>query len=238
MSVRVKKETVERASIRVRKSRSYAIFLHGEYSPEQFDFYRGIINGSTSIAVDGGLSIFDALGITPTIALGDFDTVPGAPARLAGACEVLTFPREKDTSDGQLALELAISRGATEILLCGYSGGDETDHVFGNLALLALADAVIRKQHRKISVIATRKTERVWYVENRSLTITGHAGDTISIAPFDKNIHVSATGVRYPASELRVARGSTRTYRNVMTSTRATVKVGGAALVFWRRGEH
>jgi len=217
-------------------ARHFSVFLHGVYAAQDSEFYRALIARTTSVAVDGGLSVFESLGVTPHIALGDFDTISDAPARLAGKCEVIQYPCEKDKSDGQLALELALERGATRVTLCGYCGGDETDHIFGNLILLVLGSRLANAQATTVAISAERPGERVWALENDSLEITGNAGDHVSIAPLDAAISVTLSGMRYPAESITVARGSTVTFRNVMTGRQATVKVGGAALIFWRSG--
>ena len=62
----------------------YSIFLHGEYSNVDSRFYRDLISDSVSVAVDGGIELFERLGLVPDIALGDFDTRPDIPDALAG----------------------------------------------------------------------------------------------------------------------------------------------------------
>ncbi|HSG99669.1 MAG TPA: hypothetical protein VLB27_06445, partial [candidate division Zixibacteria bacterium] len=120
----------------------YTIFLHGEYLDGDAEFYRSLIAESVSVAVDGGFELFERLGSPPAIALGDFDTRPDVPGLAETGFEALTYDSRKDKTDGQLAVELAVARGAASVALCGYQGGDETDHIVGNLLLLAHGQSV------------------------------------------------------------------------------------------------
>lgn len=211
----------------------YTIFLHGEYLDRDAEFYRSLIAESVSVAVDGGFELFERLGLPPNIALGDFDTRPDVPRLADTGIEIITFDSRKDKTDGQLAVELAVARGAVSVTLCGYHGGAETDHVLGNLLLLAHGQSRAAAG-RSVDFCARRPGEQVWFVADGELQVSGRADDTVTVAPLDTEIHLSASGLSYPAENLTVKRGSTRSFRNCLIGERATVRVSGAALVFWR----
>lgn len=90
-----------------------------------------------SIAADGGLDLAFALGHVPGFVVGDMDSVsPGAieTARDLGS-SITVVPRAKDASDFELALDSAIERGASRLVVVGGAGG-RLDHVLATVLTL------------------------------------------------------------------------------------------------------
>lgn len=83
------------------------------------------------IAADGGLTWAEKLGLAPTQIIGDFDST-GRP----DAEHLIVLPREKDMTDSEAAIDLAVSRGYRDIVVLGGLGG-RFDHTMGNVGLLA-----------------------------------------------------------------------------------------------------
>ena len=74
--------------------------------------------------------------MTPHAVVGDFDSLDEETAerlRAAGV-EFLRHPVRKDVTDGELAVDEAVRRGAGEVLLAGATGA--LDHTLGHLAIL------------------------------------------------------------------------------------------------------
>ena len=87
------------------------------------------------IAADGGLAHAQALGITPHVILGDFDSLGYTPA----GAEV--HPVEKDDTDSMLAIKRGLQMGCREFYLYGAMDGQRVDHTVANFqALKYLAD--------------------------------------------------------------------------------------------------
>ncbi len=94
-----------------------------------------IENNDLVIAADGGMKHTQALGITPQIILGDFDSLGCVPA----GAEV--FPVEKDDTDAMLAIKRGLALGCEEFVLYGSLDGDRLEHTVANFqALQYLAD--------------------------------------------------------------------------------------------------
>ena len=77
-------------------------------------------------------------GLCSDVLLGDFDSI--GKAELAeikdnSNSELITFPKDKDYTDLELAINLAIERGASEIVILGASG-TRLDHTTANIHLL------------------------------------------------------------------------------------------------------
>ena len=87
------------------------------------------------IAADGGVKHTEALGITPHIVLGDFDSLGYTPA----GAEI--HPVEKDDTDAMLAIKKGLALGCTDFVLYGSLDGPRLEHTVANFqALQYLAD--------------------------------------------------------------------------------------------------
>lgn len=89
------------------------------------------------IFCDGGLKHREALGFTPNLIVGDFDSHdnPNLPI------ETIVLPCEKDDTDTVFAVKEAVSRGFSEFLLIGVIG-ERFDHSLGNISILLMLDSL------------------------------------------------------------------------------------------------
>ncbi|MBR3786228.1 MAG: thiamine diphosphokinase [Firmicutes bacterium] len=83
------------------------------------------------ICADGGLLIAGKLGLYPTHLIGDYDSVemPDAPG-------IIRLPMEKDMTDTEAAVDMAVGLGFDHITVLGGLGG-RFDHTMGNLGVMA-----------------------------------------------------------------------------------------------------
>lgn len=93
------------------------------------------------IAVDNGLKFLYENQIRPTWIVGDFDTA--APELVEyyqrqTDIPIRRFNPVKDSTDSQIAIELALELGSSEITILGGTG-TRLDHVLGNIQSLMLA---------------------------------------------------------------------------------------------------
>ncbi len=86
---------------------------------------------NTVICADGGFLIAEEMNIKPTILIGDYDSSPCPD--LPG---IIVLPMEKDMTDSEAAIDLAVSEGFRHITVLGGLGG-RMDHTMGNLGMLA-----------------------------------------------------------------------------------------------------
>ncbi len=87
------------------------------------------------LAADGGVNAVKALGLTPDLTLGDFDSLGYVP----DTDNVERHPVEKDDTDMGLAVKKALSLGYTRLFLFGGMGGTRPDHTLANLQTLVYA---------------------------------------------------------------------------------------------------
>lgn len=111
------------------------VFLDGTY--EDAAYYRAWAEAAELVvAADGGARFLLVAGIVPDLVVGDFDSLPPADTdRLAGlGVAAVRHPARKDQTDGELAVEETLRRGAGELVLAGALGA--LDHTLGHLAIL------------------------------------------------------------------------------------------------------
>ena len=70
----------------------------------------GQVEGARVIAADGGIRHAEALGLTPEIWVGDFDSTDGDLELQYAEIPRLEYPAEKALTDGELALRLTHPR--------------------------------------------------------------------------------------------------------------------------------
>jgi thiamine pyrophosphokinase len=181
------------------------------------------------IGVDGGaVALLDA-GLTPKLAIGDFDTIGEAGVvRLAEAgVEIAQFPAEKDATDTEIALETALRFGPKEIVLYG-ALGTRMDHTLANLHLLW-------KAHRSgvWTSIESGQNRIVLLSETfPSHTVERDRFDYVSLLPLSQRVTgVTLTGFVYPLHDAVLEMGSSLGVSNQLTGARGTVTIDGGALL-------
>ncbi len=148
------------------------------------------------IAADSGWNNAKALGAEPALLLGDFDSL--GKQNLPDGPEIYQVPAEKDLTDTQLAVEMALSRGATEVLIIGGLSG-RLDHTLSNLAILA------HLNEKKIPATMTDGQNRARFVRNSGALIPRGGYKYLSLIAADKVVKgVSVKGCKYPLENAKL----------------------------------
>ncbi|SFB26937.1 thiamine diphosphokinase [Clostridium frigidicarnis] len=89
------------------------------------------------IAADRGAQYLFEENLNPTILLGDFDSINKEVLEKLRAknSEIKVYPPEKDFTDSEIAVDLALEYKPEEVTLLGCTGS-RLDHVLGNIGLL------------------------------------------------------------------------------------------------------
>ena len=117
------------------------------------------------IGVDKGMEFLYHHKILPSYIVGDFDSVDqkiGDYYRNETKVPIREFNPVKDASDTEIAIRLAMTLGAGEILILGATGG-RIDHLWANVQSLAIPfkagiNAVIMDRQNKIRLIGGGET--------------------------------------------------------------------------------
>lgn len=181
------------------------------------------------IVADGGQMHLRKAGLGSDILLGDFDSIDEAELaeiKAHNSSELITFPKDKDYTDLELAMNLAIERGASEIVILGASG-TRLDHTTANIHLLykLLENNIkgyIEDEHNRI------------YLINKTLSIKKQDGYKVSVLPLPPYAGgVTTKGLSYELSDATLVFGTGRGISNEFCDETAIVSLKkGLLLVF------
>ena len=186
------------------------------------------------VAADGGARHAEPLGLRVDAWIGDGDSVDAAQlAALEGSGTAIhRVATDKDETDTELALGLALDAGAKRIAILGGLGGWRLDHGVANVTLLLSArlagiDAVLYDPcGARISLLAAD----AGVAAERELT--GRDGDIVSLLPVGETARgVTTTNLRYPLVGEDVQLGRTRGVSNVRTAPVARVHLESGRLL-------
>ncbi len=163
------------------------------------------------LAADSGVRHAVPLGLTVDCWLGDFDSTTPALARKFKDLPRKIFPRDKDMTDGELAIEEAIGRDCDSFILVGAFGGARTDH-----ALLHGFQAVALRK-RGFAVQLTSGTEEAWPILPGTHVFELEPGALFSLVGFGALEGVTLDGAKWPLQNRHVPAGSSLTMSNVAT---------------------
>ena len=177
------------------------------------------------IAADGGIRHAEALGRAPDLWVGDFDSTPLDLERRHAHLPRERHPRDKDATDGELAVQAALERNARALLLAGALGG-EPDHALAH-QLLALKLAL-----EGIKTMLTDGRRWAWPLVPPGLGLDLPPGAGLSLVPLDDLEELTLLGTRWRLTGARVQAGGTRTLRNQTRGPVAIQLKKGRAMVF------
>ncbi|WP_425145462.1 thiamine diphosphokinase [Deinococcus sp.] len=174
------------------------------------------------IAADGGARHAAALGISVDAWVGDFDSSQG----LRLDAPRFAHPRDKASTDAELAIAMARRRGADELVILGAFGG-RFDHTF------ALALGAVRLAQHGLSVLLHSGDE--WgrpLLPGLELSLTLRAGQTFSVLAASPLSGLSIVGARWNLESAPVPLGSGLTVSNEALGGAVSLRLeAGTALV-------
>lgn len=208
------------------QSPAFLVLLSGAVTPGPR--LAALARGARVIAADEGMRHAEPLGVMPELWVGDFDSTDAA---LADRWKDVTrepFPAAKNDTDGALAIEAAIARGARSLILAGALGGERSDHALAHFALsIALSEA-------GYDVVMTSGEEEAVPLRPGENHFNLPAGSLFSIVGFTAISKLTIIGARYPLHEHEAAFGTTRTLSNVAEGPVTIRHEGGRAVLLAR----
>lgn len=191
---------------------------------EKFDFV---------IAVDKGMEFCRRAGIRPDEILGDFDSVDPQVKQYFDSLEipVHVYKPEKDQTDMENAMTLALERGSSEIVALGATG-TRMDHVLGSISNLTLplkkkVPCTLIDAHNRI-----RMTDHALKLKKKE-----QYGKYVSLLSFGGPVTgLTLTGFYYPLQDYTMEAGSALGISNEITEEEAEISfVSGTLLVIESR---
>jgi len=185
------------------------------------------------IAADHGLKAVEELQLPVDYILGDFDSVPShileKYKELSEEGQKITFKQydpEKDETDTQIAIELALELDGEEIVILGATG-TRIDHLLGNIHSLYIPlklnkNAYIIDEHNKI------------YLLNQDTLLSKEQlyGPNLSLIPLTETVTgVTLEGFKYPLSKVDMHIGESLGVSNEVISSKAQIKLKSGIFV-------
>lgn len=168
------------------------------------------------------------LTVEPELWVGDFDSSSDALMRRWPQTRRMPFPAEKNLTDGELAVDEALKRGADRIVLAGALGGARSDH-----AVLHMTNACALHTGG-LDIMLTSGLEEALPLSIGRQTFDLPVGSLFSILNFSNVSGLSIEGARYPLDGFDLAFGSSRTLSNVAEGPVTITLQSGNALVLAR----
>ncbi len=184
------------------------------------------------ICADGGTRHALALGLRPNLVIGDMDSLDkGQWQELENAgVPIELFPRDKNETDLELALNRAIELKPKKIMIIGALGG-RLDQTFGNTALLS--DVRLSAFNACIDDGA----EEIFFCRDQ-VEVQGRGGDIVSLIPWGNPVQgVQTQGLKWQLHNEILFPEKTRGISNEMTGEVASIQIGSGLLLIIHRRE-
>jgi thiamine pyrophosphokinase len=181
------------------------------------------------VAADSGYDVALHLGYTVDLLVGDLDSIKASP--IPESVKVSRHPRDKDQTDLDLAIELAMRESPERVVVVGGSGG-RLDHEIATTGLLC---SERWEASAEIDWISTRGRA---HVLGRRRILHGDVGATVSLIPIGGAVGgVTTNGLQWELSGALLDAGSTWGVSNVMRQPFADIAIdSGCLLVVFPEG--
>jgi thiamine pyrophosphokinase len=179
------------------------------------------------IAADGGARLAASLGLQPQHVIGDLDSLDADLRRSLSAAgvELHPAPADKNETDLELAVRLAVAGGAKEVVILGALGG-RLDMTLANVMLLAddrLAGVRMELWHAD---------QTAWIIRPPGGDLPGRVGDTISLIPLgDLAGGITTHNLAYPLKSESLPVGPARGVSNLIRAQPASLELSAGRLL-------
>jgi len=210
----------------VKKKMKVAVMANGEWDVTWGQEALAKTQIDMLICADGGANHAISSGSIPHVLIGDLDSITADNLSICQSekTEIIQYPREKDQTDLELAVEYAHSylqscgQSEDQIMLYG-AGGKRLDHLLGNIALM------LGYAQRQRTVKMIDKNHQAWIMPPGTQVVHGAKGQELSIIPLSEKATVSSKGLYYELNNLTLFQNAARGMSNVFRNNQATIDV-------------
>jgi len=181
------------------------------------------------VAADGGAATALAFGFQPDVVVGDLDSIDApvlADLRQRGV-PFETHPRDKNATDGQLAIERALAIQPTRLWLLGFLGGPRLDQALAHVLFLARVGVpAVMLDERNECTLLLPGASHAWPTE---------PDEVISLIPLTAEVTgIQTAGLRWPLRGDHLQLGDTRAISNEPSASAARVSIQQGKLLLTR----
>lgn len=201
------------------------IFIHSQQSKNIGPKLK-IKNEDLLIGVDGGAKNILNLGLIPKVVVGDFDSLNQKiiSQLIQKRVRLIKYPKDKDFTDSQIALDYAIKQKVKRVIFVGLAG-NRLDHVLTNLFF------VTYPKYKNLEISFLDNKQQIYFVRS-SLRFTGRKNDLVSLIPlFNDVTGIATTGLKFSLNAEVLYLGDSRGVSNAMTGQTAEITVRSGLLI-------
>lgn len=199
-------------------------------APPSLELLEDEMKGSTFIiCADSGANCLYKYKIQTQYLIGDFDSIEREAYTYFSKsdCSIESYPRDKDSTDSELALKKAINLGATTIAFLGCSGS-RFDHTLGNLGLLLKCincniKGFIRDENNYIEIIKS------------PFTISGKPEEKFSLLAYNSTVNnLTIDGAKFSLNGYNLEVGNSLTVSNEFKNSEVKITFSSGNLLLLR----
>ncbi len=191
------------------------------------------------ICADGGTRHALALNLIPNLVIGDMDSADKEQLQKLkdGGVEIELYPRDKNETDLELAINKAFELDPSEIIILAALGG-RADQTLANIALLG------NTQYATRSIRLDDGVESIFFCRAQSpkgdqVQVAGGRGDIVSLIPWGNPVTgVQTQGLKWRLNNETLYPEKTRGISNEMLSESATIEIESGLLLILHRRNH
>jgi thiamine pyrophosphokinase len=175
------------------------------------------------VAADSGYDVAVHLGFDVDLLVGDMDSVAASP--IPDQVKVRSHPRDKDQTDLDLALELALGEQPERVVVVG-GGGGRLDHEIATTGLLC------SERWSSVDEIDWISSRGRAHVLRRRRVLHGDVGSTVSLIPVGGHVTgVTTSGLQWELTGATLDAGTTWGVSNLMRAPVADITIESGCLL-------
>ena len=177
--------------------------------------------GDFVIAADGGYDFLKGHGITPDLAVGDFDSCQAPPVNV----KTILLPCEKDCTDTAEALRIGFERDFRIFHIYGGTGG-RIEHTFANVQCLADLAA------KGAQGFLFDRDNVITAIKNRKIAFDANAAGYVSVfAHSDTASGICEKGLKYPLDDAVLHNTNPLGISNEFIGEASSISVGAGTII-------
>ena len=142
----------------------------------------------TIICCDGAIQKLSAVGVKPTVIVGDFDSLPKS--LMEKYSDIIFHNPDQETNDLTKSMQWAKQHGFTDVCILGATGLRE-DHTLGNISLLADYE----QQGFSVKMVTD---SGVFTPVNHTHCFSSFKGQQVSIFSLKPDVPIRSENLKYP----------------------------------------
>jgi len=178
------------------------------------------------ICADGGTRHASSLDLKPALVIGDMDSAESSLLQTLQADGALIelYPRDKNETDLELAINKAIELKPKEIVVVAALGG-HLDQTLANIALLS------NIQLSTLNIKFDDGAEEIFFCRDQ-VQVHGRSGDIVSLIPWQGAVNeIQTENLKWKLNAETLHPDKTRGISNEMTDDIANIKISSGMLL-------